>query len=349
MRYLQLLFAVACISLAFISCERAETRSEVEFNGRTMGTFYQIKYIGEPIDGLQSKIDSVLKEVNQSMSVYIEQSVISEFNTLQDTTEWFPVDRHFQIVFMESLDAHQKTGGAFDPTVMPLVNYWGFGFTDKLENISLSDSLTIDSLKRNVGLQQIDYQFVRDGELFLRKTAPDIMLDFGAIAKGYGVDAVCWFFESLDIHDYMVEIGGEVRAKGKNRHNQIWKIGIEEPEDKDIDSRELFAILNLDHKAMATSGNYRNYREIDGQILAHIINPFTGFPEKSDILSVTIVTDNTMQADAYATAAMVLNSKQTIELASRQHELEVFLIYLDELGQVQTYISSGLEDYLEVL
>lgn len=230
------------------------------------------------------------------------------------------------------------TGGAFDPTVMPLVNAWGFGPDKEMKH----DSAYIDSLKQLVGFDKIRFSKQR-----VSKSDPRIQLDFSASAKGYGVDVVAAFLEDKGIKDLFIEIGGEVVAKGKNLYtNDIWKIGILDPDSDEI-NQFYTAIVGLKDRAMATSGNYFNYYIENGIKYSHTISPFTGYPIRHPLLSASVFANDCMTADALATACMVVGHEKAIEIAENHPEIDVFLVYSDAQGKRKTYASKGIASLIE--
>ena len=294
-----------------------------------MGTTGTIKYINEiPVD-YQTEIDSLLIAVNMSLSTYIDSSTISKFNKKEiSLIEAAKSDVFFKGNLIAALKVAEETEHLFNPAIMPLVNYWKVQNKQK-ESFQLTvDSLFIDSM----------VQFINTPRTTNKQ------LDFSALAKGYGVDIISLFLEEKGIENYMVEIGGEVHCKGMNLKNKTWKIGIEEPNEKE---RNLYQIVEIKNKSMATSGNYRNFKVLDsGQKIVHIINPKTGYPEISNLLSASIITDNCMEADAYATACMVMGTEKCFDFILSQKKLECYLIYSDKEGNLQTKISEGFKPYL---
>ncbi len=311
--------------------EIKKVASYVEFQGQTMGTIaYNVKYIDAGGKNLSTSADSLLRAFNQSLSTYIPESEISTFN--QGTV--FPFETvHFYNVLAASKEVYEATNGAFDPTVGPLVNAWGFGPEGRKTPLDEE----IAAIKENVGFDRIFFDSIS-----VCKLHEGVYLDFSSIAKGYAVDLVAELLEANNIHNYLVDIGGELRAKGKNLENSTWRIAIEKPTDNTL-TRESSAILALDNRSIATSGDYRNYYEKDGKKIAHSINPKTGYPAEQNILSSTVVAANCMTADAYATAFMVLGFEASIKVLEQHPELQVFFIYADETGQIQTFTSEGLQ------
>jgi thiamine biosynthesis lipoprotein len=248
-------------------------------------------------------------------------------------------DRKFTEVFIESYEVFRKTDGAFDITVAPIVNALGFGPSDTL-NV---DSTMIDSLVQYVGMEKVKLQ----GDSLV-KTDPNVLLDVNALAQGYSVDVVAVFLERRKIRNYMVEIGGEIRARGKNEQGVYWQIGIDRPVTGNyIPGVKLQSILKLKDRSLATSGNYRRFYEKNGIKYVHTINPKTGYPVISNLLSATVVAKSCMTADAYATAFMVMGTDRSIRFLEENRFLDAYLIYSDEKGNFKVYYTKGLKRYIE--
>jgi thiamine biosynthesis lipoprotein len=310
---------------------RDSKKSEwISFEGQTMGTTYSIKYESKSGTNLQPQIDSILANFNLSLSTYIYNSEISRFN--RDTV-LYPDLPYFIPVMERSALINKETNGAFDPTIMPLVNAWGFG----PDNTSLPDSASVDSLMQFIGFDKVGFDEKR-----IWKTKQGVQLDFSAIAKGYGVDVVGNYLKEKDHQNYFVEIGGEVVVSGINDKGTLWRLGVEDP-TKELFERTPKAIVELDNKGMATSGNYRNYYVKEGRKFAHTIDPSTGFPIEHSLLSATVFAPDCMTADAYATAFMVMGLDKAKEILENIEALEAFLIYSDNEGQLRTYSSEGTE------
>ena len=308
----------------------------IAFNGTTMGPImYHVKYFDKEKRNFKHEVDSLLKRFNQALSTYIPDSEISRFNS--DTTLLFE-SPFFYPVLECSKNIYELTDGAYDPTVMPLVNAWGFGPDKGIPN----DSTYIDSLMQFIGFDKI--MFNRDS---VSKKDPRVQLDFSASAKGYGVDLVAGFLQNEGINNLFVEIGGEVVAKGKNlQKDQVWQVGILDPKSDEI-NRFYKVVVGLKDKAMATSGNYFNYRTIDGVKYSHTINPATGYPVVHPLLSASVFAENCMTADALATAFMVLGHDEAIELLKGTPAIDAFLIYNDESGNVKTYTTKGIKPFIK--
>ena len=287
--------------------------------GVIFGTYYNISYKHK--ENLQGKIEKRLLAVDRSLSPFNKKSVITAINNNTDTK----VDTLFAQVFTLAQEISQKTDGAFDITVAPLVNAWGFGFKKGTK----VDSTTVDSL-----LQYIGYDKVSLADKRVVKQHPETMLDCSAIAKGFACDCVAQLFDSCGIDNYMIEIGGEVVAKGKNEKSKAWSIGISKPTDDTISTHsELQEILHISGKSLATSGNYRNFRYEDGRKLAHTIDPRSGYPVQHTLLSATVIADNCATADAYATAFMVLGLDKALEIC-KKNDIEGYFIYSDNDGNL---------------
>lgn len=301
----------------------------VQFSGRTMGTGYTVKAVGVPetIDAqtLQARIDAILAGINRRMSTYDQNSELSRFNR-NPSTEWVAISDELALVIKEALRISRVSGGAFDPTVGPLVNLWGFGPEMKDDEVPSQEAL--DAARARVGYEKVE---LRAAPSALRKARGDIYLDLSAVAKGYAVDRVAAYLESLNIPDYMVEIGGELRAKGHNPRGEPWNIAIEKPVPGE---QSIQRIVQLTGDGVATSGDYRNFFEKDGQRYSHAIDPHTGWPIHHRLASVTVIDPSCMHADALATTLLVLGPEAGFELAQRQ-DLAAFFIVIDHDGFVE--------------
>jgi FAD:protein FMN transferase len=332
---MKFIFPTVVAFLLLINCNQ-ESNKIIKIAGNAQGTTYQITYLSQNDSNYKDGIDSILKRIDLSLSTYTPTSIISRINK-NDTG--VIVDDYFIEVFNKSIEVSENTNGLFDVTVAPVINAWGFGFTKKAK----VDSAMIDSL-----LDFIGYKMVRLEGKKLIKEKPQVMLDFNAIAQGYTVDVLASYLESRGIIDYLVELGGEVKAKGKKNYNENWTVGIDQPNEIPTDGRPLKAIVNLKDRALATSGNYRKFYIENGKKYAHIVDPFTGYPAKNNLLSATVIASDCMTADAYATAFMVMGLEKSKQLLSEYKELnlEVFFIY-DENGVWKTYTSETLKEWIE--
>jgi thiamine biosynthesis lipoprotein len=350
-RYIQFT-ALLFIVLSFHNCKTDPHAESVDtgfarLQGKTMGTTYSITYEDAKAINYQVQVDSLLKAINQEVSTYIPDADISIFN--QKTEKFFTVSAdknpHFVANLLASQKIYKQTNGSFDPTVMPLVNYWGFGYTEK-RTITDVDKLTIDTLLKSVGFSKLGIEVTDKNTYVITKENPQMQLDFSAIAKGYAVDAVGNFLASKGIENYFVEIGGETVCRGKSPRGDLWALGISVP-SKDAKVNDVEEIVKITNKGLATSGNYRNYHTAkNGSVYAHTINPKTGFPEKSNLLSATVVAENCMIADAFATAFMVMGKDAAIELAKSLPNIEIYLIFGDGNGEMKTYHTKGFSKFL---
>ena len=313
---------------------------KVEFThieGHAQGTTYHISYYDALGREFQPEIDKLLEEIDYSMSTYVPHSVISVLNS-GDTIAI--VDRHFQKVFTKSKELYKITGGAFDPTIKALIDLWGFG-EEEIVPVEHIDSLVFDSVLNLRGMDQI----VLTGNKLVKQRA-EVQLDFNAIAQGYAVDAIAELLRESGIINYMIELGGEVLVLGHNSLNEPWKIGVDMPEEDNKEKRELKAVVSISNAALATSGNYRKFYEKDGVKFSHTIDPRTGYPVKDKLLSATILAETCMEADALATACMVLGYDKAVEFIEKYH-FEAYLIYAETDVKLGSYVTPKLKEKLE--
>lgn len=297
------------------------------------GTTYKIIY--ECDSDLTVPIREELMKVDHSLSPFNKESVITAVNQNSEVK----LDPYFVEVFTKAMEISVDTEGAFDITVAPLVNAWGFGF----KNEQMPTAHQVDSLRRIIGYQKVS---LADGKI--RKQDPRMMLDCSAIAKGFGVDAVARMLYSRGVRNYMVEIGGEVVTRGVNAQRLPWRVGVVKPiEDSLSIGHELQTVLNVTDKAMATSGNYRNFYYKNGRRYAHTIDPKTGYPVQHSLLSATVLADNCTMADAYATSFMVMGMERAQKLLERHSDLMAYLIYDTGKGGLAVWFSPSLQDKIE--
>ena len=300
--------------------------------GLVFGTVYKITY--QHNDDLHKEIKEVLMDVDNALSPYNQNSIISKINHNQDTT----LNEHFTHVFNLAQKISAETDGAFDISVAPLVNAWGFGFKHSIE----IKPETIDSIRQFVGYQKIQ---INNGKIV--KEDDRLMLDCSSIAKGYGVDRVANFLKSKGVKHYMVDIGGEVALKGKNSRMKTWRIGINKPiEDSLSINQELQTILEISDIGMATSGNYRKFYYKDGKKYAHTIDPRLGCPIQHNILSATVIASDCTTADAYATAFMVMGLEKSKAFCEEHPELNAYFICSGEGDSHYIYYTPGMERFI---
>ncbi|SFD15858.1 FAD:protein FMN transferase [Algibacter pectinivorans] len=307
------------------SCNNQNSSDKLK--GSVFGTSYLIQY--ETSNIYKKQLDSLFNVINKSLSTYQIDSDISKLNR----NESFVIDKHFMKVYDASKEIFGKTEGAFDPTIGNLVNAWNFGSESILQEV---DSLKIDSLMQYVGYDKT-YRY----ENTIRKSNPNVYLEFNAIAKGYAVDVVSEFLESKNIENYLVEIGGEIRAKGINTKKQsAWKVGVEEPNFEG--EQVILRAVTLTDEAMATSGTYRKFK-IDeaGNRYAHIIDTETGYPSKTNLLSISVIAKSCMIADAYATAFKAMGIDRIKTFLENHPELKVFLIFENDEHKLETLSLNG--------
>lgn len=298
--------------------------------GQVFGTFYHITYQND--SSLNNEILAELAKVDDALSMFNKKSIISRINNGEDVE----TNEMFDTVFNLAESIADNTDGAFDITVAPLVNAWGFGF----KTGNPPTKATIDSLRSVVG-----YKKVKLKNKHIHKTDPRVMLDCSAIAKGYGCDVVAALLRRHGIDNYLVEIGGEVVAQGISEKRLPWKIGVTKPTDDSLAvDKELQTVLNVKNMAMATSGNYRNFYYKNGKKYAHTIDPKTGYPVQHNILSATVLAKHCAEADAYATSFMVMGLDKAKQVLEKHTELMAYLIYADHKGNMQVWYSPSMKD-----
>ena len=298
--------------------------------GMVFGTVYHITY--QSPQNLQKEIESQLAQVDASLSPFNKRSIITAINENRDTT----VNKMFTDVFTLAMKISDITDGSFDITVAPLVNAWGFGF----KGGAMPTRHQVDSLKRLVGYRKVSLANGR-----VTKSDPRIMLDCSSIAKGYGCDVVANYLRSKGIDNYMIEIGGEIVTRGISEKRLPWKIGVTKPTDDSLNvNQEIQTVINVTDKAMATSGNYRNFYYKNGRKYAHTIDPATGYPVQHTILSSTVIADDCATADAYATAFMVMGLDKAKAVLSRHPELMAYFILAGADGNNDVWYSPSMKD-----
>jgi len=326
-------FVLLFISLFIVGCSSDDNFVQNVNEGAALGTSYRLVYISDTELNLQEEIDSVFRAVNQSLSTYISDSDISKINRGDST---LVIDEMFDDVFVLSKEVYQKTNGHFDPTVGTLVNAWGFGPEEQI----VMDSTKVDSLLKYVGFDKVCITDRRT----VQKSNPEIYFDFNAVAKGYAIDRLAKMMDDKGIENYLLEVGGELVAKGENIiKGKSWIVGIDDPEMEV--TRQLKKLIHLKDKALASSGNYRKFRvdEKTGKRYVHTVDPKTGFTKNGNTLAATVLANTCAKADAYATAFMVMDLDQALKLLSQQKELEGYIIYIDENGATQEFMTEGFQ------
>lgn len=331
-----IILPLLALILLITGCSRWRGDNAIKLHGEAQGTYYSVIYFDDKGRNLQTAIDSLLKDFDKTASLWEEESVIRKINENRDSI----ANEDFAQLLEMSKEMHEYSEGAFDCTIGKLVNAWGFGFSKKEE---MSDDV-IDSLLQYVGQQPI---IVRDskGRPIVHKASPATTIDFNAIAQGYSTDKVSRFLESKGIENYLVDIGGEVYAKGCKPDSSAWTVGIERPADNKYSSPEVEMSIELCNKAVVTSGSYRKYYEKDGTRYSHTIDPKTGRPVEHTLLSVSVVDKSAWRADALATAFMVMGLEKAKKFI-REHPEDtmerVIFIYSEGEGyKVEDYIPSN--------
>ena len=327
-----LFICVLLCALLTAACSSENERESLRFAGETMGTTYHVTLVaneGQPLRidsaAIQSAVDAELKQFNQQMSTYIPDSELMLFNAA-NINKWHSLSQPLYDVLSLSQIISERSGGAFDITVGPLVNLWGFG-PDRHED-EVPDAEAINEIRAIMGYQKLELNDERQA-----RKAADIKIDLSAIAKGFGVDKVADLIERNGVNNYMVEIGGEIRVGGVNAQGNHWRIAIEQPS---LSQQGAHKIVGLSEVGMATSGDYRNYFEKDGKRFSHTINPVTGYPIEHALVSVTVITKTAAEADAWATAINVLGPEKGMEVANRE-QLAAYMIVKESDGFSDRY------------
>lgn len=325
-------FLLFLIIGTYLAITRKEEAKDIPFQyceGAIFGTVYHATYQCD--SSLNGKILVELQAVDQSLSMFNPNSTISQINSGKSNE----TDSLLRTIFHIAREVSQATDGAFDITVAPLVNAWGFGF----KHGALPDSLQVDSLRQLIGWNRIS---LKDNKFF--REDPRMIIDLSAVAKGFGSDCVAQMFRKHGINNFMIEIGGEVVTSGLSPKAKAWRIGVNKPqEDSTSTSNELQTILQMNNCAMATSGNYRNFYIDNGRKIAHTIDPKTGYPVQHSILSSTVIAPTCAIADAYATAFMVLGLEKSLQVLDKHPELMAYFIHTDKEGNYQVWKSPGIE------
>jgi FAD:protein FMN transferase len=331
---LKISFFTLLLAFVFSSCKHSSQPVLVKFGGETQGTYYAITYYAYDSINWQSSVDSLLHRFDSTASTYKPNSIISRMNA-NDTS--VRADEMFSIIFQKAIEVSEKTDGAFDITVGPLVYAWGFGLSNRLK----MDQHIVDSLLPLVGYHNI---MLDNGKLL--KKDPRIRIDYNAIAQGYAVDVVAAFFDSKGIKSYLIDIGGEVLARSTKPGGEKWNVAIEMPTKNADDDRKIKAVVLLQDLAISTSGSYRKFYEENGIRYSHTIDPATGYPVKHSTLSVSVIARDCITADAYATAFMVMGLERGKEFLKKQPDFDIYFIYTAPAGNIETYYTKGFEKLL---
>ncbi len=334
---------VFTFGIFFSSCQKKDKEIIKTETGYALGTTYHISYeniVSTKNVNFKKEIERIISAMNESMSTYIPTSDISKINKGDSS---IVVDNYFKEVFLKSKEIWKHTNGAFDPTVGSLVNAWGFGPGKKLNTISEKQ---IDSILTYVGFDKL----LLNSDNKIIKKHPQIFLDFNALAKGYTIDLIGKLFDKHNISNYLIELGGEIIAKGNNpSSNKSWIVAIDDPTQENItEERKYAATLELINAAMATSGNYRKFRidSITGERYVHTVNPKTGYTKKSQILSASVIAPSCMEADAYATAFMAMELEQTKKLLKALKHIEAYILISDSENKTYVFATNGFKELL---
>jgi len=326
------IISLVVILLVFLSSCQPKKSEYLKIAGYAQGTSFHITYENSNNENYGDAIDSILKAFDKSCSMYDSTSIISRINNNDPTVE---ADDWFIDVFKKSAEVNALSDGALDITVGPVVRAWGFG----AQPMAKHDRAYIDSLLQYVGMEKVKLV----GRKVI-KQLPGVSLDVNAVAQGYSVDVLAKFFDQKGIKNYLVEIGGEVRSKGTNAKNMLWRVGIDRPADDNIiPGQQIQAIIELNNKSLTTAGNYRKFFVENGVKYGHTIDPKTGYPAKNTLLSATVVADDAVTADAWDTAFMVLGLEKSKEILTKLKGIEVYFIYSNDKGEYEIYCSDGLK------
>jgi thiamine biosynthesis lipoprotein len=327
---------MALLALVAASCSLGGGGEYYTLQGFTQGTTYQVKYQHPTESDLKDEVDSLLRAFDLSLSTYEASSIITGINQNREDVK---TDTLFRTVFREAARVYQLSGGAFDITLGPVIDAWGFGAGEQIE----VDSTVVDSLLQFVGMDKVD--LVGDEVV---KSRPEVRLNVNAIAQGYAVDVLASYLEGLGCENYMVEIGGEIRTRGTNPKGGFWRIGVDRPEYGNmVPGDQLQVIVSLHDRSLATSGNYRTFYEKDGMRITHSIDPATGYPKVSRLLSATILCKACITADAYATACMVMGLEKAKAFVEGLPQTDAYFIYGEEDGTYQVWYTENLRKYID--
>ncbi|MBK9290133.1 MAG: FAD:protein FMN transferase [Bacteroidetes bacterium] len=327
------IFLAFATLLFALSCRQSPEMKKIVLQGETQGTYYAITYYDPQGRNFQDKVDSVLTVIDNSLSLWIDNSIISRIN--RGDTSAVP-DDHFIYNFLLSKEVSAATDGYFDFTIGPLVSAWGFHRRNKME----MTPQTIDSLK-----SLVDFRKVRIENNRVVKDDPRISFDFNAVAQGYTVDLIAELFDGLGVQHFIIDIGGEIVARNHKPDGSPWRVGIETPAGSKDDERKIETIITLENKGLSTSGSYRKYFEQDGRRYSHSIDPTTGYPVQHNLMSVTVLAENAALADAYSTAFMVMGMEKAMEIIPFLGNIEAFFIYFED-GQYKTKATPGMESLI---
>lgn len=327
----KLILLLSLMLFLIISCQNSKVNlRQVAFQGEAQGTYYMVKYYDVDGRNFQLEVDSILKAFDQSLSLWVPNSIISKVNRNEEVK----LDKYFIDNYNLAQKVAVETDGAFDCTLGPLIEAWGFGFRQR---IKLTQE-KVDSIKAFTGHDKVSLN-----DQYLRKTDERMEINFNAIAQGYSVDLLGGFLMAKGVEDFIIDVGGEVLTKGLKPNQKKWVVGIQKPTDNSDGEIEAEVTVELTDMAFVTSGSYRKYYEENGKRYSHMINPQTGYPVTHSLLSVTVLANTCAEADAYATAFMVMGLDKAINFVNKRGDLEAYFIYDNENGEMQTFGTDGLE------
>lgn len=331
-------FGRSCISallaLLVVSCGR--NAQKIVVLGEAQGTYYAITYFDTNGRNFKPQFDSLLNNFDQTASLWVGNSLIRRINANTDSV----MNDVFCDMLNKSLHMREISGGYFDCTVGKLVNAWGFGFRQGID----LDSATVDSLRQYTGKTLTIVN--RNGHAILRKSNTETELDFNAIAQGYSVDMIAAFLEKKNIENYLIDVGGEVFAKGSKPDGSNWIVGVERPADSQFAERQIDSYVTLNNQSIVTSGNYRKFYEKDGVKYSHTIDPLTGYPVNHSLLSVSVIADSAWKADAFATAFMAMGLKKSLSFIENNTEIKAVYFIYNENNQYKTFATEEFKKHI---
>ena len=327
------------ILLTLLGCNITSRSTYSVISGQTMGTYYRITIEDTKDIEFEDKIDSILYAINSEVSTYEPHSIISRINGAVGGSTFDNLPHHFEKNLEHAFLWYDASDGYLDVSLMPLVNYWGFGYQSK-DAVEKIDSIIVDSLFSFVGLNKWEYH-----NRELKKTSDGCQLDFSSLAKGYAVDQLAEFFESLGINNFLIDIGGEATAKGVNQSGNVWVLGIATPKTQAAIT-EIELKLKLKDASLATSGNYRNFHISNGVKYGHTINPMNGFPYQDRLLSTTIIAKKCIDADAVATACMAMGLAKATTFIENLPEISACFLVGAEDGSIETIFTNGFIQHI---
>ena len=319
-------------ALLLISCK--EQPKKTNYSGITQGSYFSITYYDEGGRTFESEFDSIFDTVENSVSLWDENSIIRKVNRNEDVV----VDKVFRDNFEWAKKASEFSDGAFDATIGPLVAAWGFHYKKEME----MTPAMVDSIRQLVDFKKIE---IIDNKIV--KAKPNMTLDFNAVAQGYTADLIGTFLEEKGVTNYLVDVGGEIMARGGKPNGENWIIGIEKPSENYDSERNVQLKITLKDKGIVTSGNYRKYIEKDGVRYSHSIDPKTGYPVPQNLLSATVIADNATWADCLASICMIVGKDKALQMLEDNADIEGYLIFVDEDGTIKTTSTSGFKEYIK--